>query len=105
MVLTAALGLSSAAFAGTEDWNGIFTVQDANGRLQTVSHTPTRVQFIFFGAGGCIHLGKGSKINGIEFKEDVNLCTASDIQTFTNEVQKIGVIVNKTVTPGVTYPA
>lgn len=45
------------------------------------------------------------KINGIEFKEDVNLCTASDIQTFTNEVQKIGVIVNKTVTPGVTYPA
>lgn len=104
LILIAALGLSSVAFAGTEDWNGVFTVQDSNGGLQTVSHTPTRVKFIFFSAGGCIHLGKGSKINGIEFKDDINLCTISDIQTFTNEVQKIGVIVNKTVTPGSTYP-
>jgi hypothetical protein len=29
LILIAALGLFSVAFAGTEDWNGVFTVQDS----------------------------------------------------------------------------
>jgi hypothetical protein len=107
LALTLVLGISgiSSALAGIEDWNGVFTVQDSDGRLQTVTHTPMKVQFMFFSAGVCLHFGKGSKINGIEFKEEVNFCTNSDIPSFTNEVQKLGVIVDKSVTAGSTYPS
>jgi hypothetical protein len=107
LALIIVLGFSgiTSAFAGVEDWTGVFTVQDPTGGLQNVNHTPNRVRFMFFSAGTCIKLAKGSRVNGIEFKEDISLCSGSDIQTFTNEVQKIGVILNKEVTVGPTYPS
>lgn len=105
-VLALVLGCSwfTSSFAGTEDWNGAFTFQLSDGKVYAVNHAPTRVQFLFFNVGGCLHFGKGSSINGLKFKEDVDLCTNSTVDAFTNEVQKMGAIVNKEITIGSTYP-
>ncbi|MFJ1267124.1 hypothetical protein ACD661_00975 [Legionella lytica] len=105
--LSLALGFAtlSSAFAGTEDWQGTFTVQDSQGEQRQVIHTPQRVQFMFFSVSKCMHFRKGSKINGVEFTQDVDLCTSFDIPGFMLEVQKLGTIVNKEVVVGSTYPA
>jgi hypothetical protein len=95
--------LVTNAFAGSEDWNGTFTVQDADGEMRAVVHTPTSVQFLFFSAGRCLRLGKGVKINGMTIPEDVVLCTNATVEKFVDEVQKLGVITNKKVTLGPTY--
>lgn len=39
------LGLTS--FAGTKDWNGTFTIKNNNGDIQTVTHAPNYVQYLF----------------------------------------------------------
>lgn len=98
------LALSSAAFAGSEDWDGQFTFQSAQGNKYTISHSPTRIQFLFFNVGGCLFLGKGSSINGFVIPENVEFCRVDTIDKFTSEVQKLGLIVDKTITVGSTYP-
>ncbi len=95
----------TSAFAGTEDWNGNFTIRDSKGDLQTVIHAPNYVKFMFLNAGSCLRFGKGSKLNGIEFTDNVELCTNANVQFFIKEIQKIGTIVSQTVTLGSTYPA
>lgn len=91
------------AFAGKEDWNGNFTINDALGSANHVLHTPTSVSYLCFCAGKCIELHKGTSINGIEIKEDVHLCTNSDVETFTAEVAKLGSILDRKITLGKTY--
>lgn len=93
----------SCSIAGSEDWSGTFTIKDSSGSVNTASHTPTYVQFSFIKVGKCLHLGKGSNLNGIEIKENVDLCTNSNIETFINEAQKLGLIVNQTITRGPSY--
>ncbi|MGL6029892.1 MAG: hypothetical protein ACRC0M_08955 [Legionella sp.] len=94
---------ATTAFAGSEDWDGKLTFKSAQGDLYTITHTPKRVQFLFFSAGECIALSKGSSINGMIIPEDVKLCKASNVDSFTSEVQKLGIITNKTITLGPTY--
>lgn len=95
----------SNALAGNEDWNGVFTVKNNLGNLDTVKHTPWNVSYMFFSAGACMHFHKGASINNVVFKEDIDLCTKTNVETFEKEVQKLGVIVNKTVSLGPTYTA
>lgn len=95
--------LVTGAFAGSEDWNGTFTFQDSNGEARAVAHTPTGIQFLFFNVGKCLHLGKGAKINGMVIPEDITLCTNANVESFIEQVQKLGKITNKTVTLGSTY--
>lgn len=90
-------------FAGVEDWYGKFIIQDSAGEKHMVQHIPTATQFIFLRVGTCLYLSKGSKIDNFTSPEDVNLCTASNIETFTTEVQKLGVILNNAITLGPTY--
>lgn len=97
------LTLATSAFAGSEDWKGTVTFQDSTGQARAVDHTPTSIQFLFFNVGKCLHLGKGAKINGMIVPEDVTLCTNSTVETFINEVGKLGLITNKTVTLGPSY--
>jgi len=103
IAMTLALSLVASAFAGTEDWNGKFTFQDSNGELQTVTHTPAYVRYLFFTMSSCLRLHKGASINGMVIPEDVNFCTNANIETFTGEVQKLGFITSKTVVAGSTY--
>ena len=95
--------LAFNSFAGNNDWEGVFNFQDEQGKTQTVLHTPSKVSFLFFNIGGCLSLKKGSKINGMEMKEDINLCTKSNIATFTNEVGKLGLITKKDIVLGSNY--
>ena len=95
--------LMTNAFSGSEDWNGSFTIQDSNGEARAVDHTPTGIKFLFFSVGKCLRLGKGVKISGMLIPEDVVLCTHSTVEEFISEVQKLGVISNKTVTLGASY--
>lgn len=99
------LSLAATAFAGSEDWNGQYIFQAANGQSYTVTHSPTRVSFLFFSAGVCLALSKNSSINGMVIPADVTLCRADNIETFTNEVQKLGTIISKTITMGSSYPS
>lgn len=103
MTLVLGFALVANAFAGSEDWNGTFTVQDSSGELRAVSHTPTSIQFLFFSVGKCLHLGQGAKINGMVIPEEVTLCTDSNVETFIEQVKKLGFITNKTVTLGPSY--
>ena len=105
IIASAILGflLVTTAFAGIEDWKGSFTIQTPDGSKTTVIHTPTYVNFTFIRAGQCINLSKGSNMNGIIPKQDVKLCVASNIDDFTYEVQSLGMILDKTITPGPTY--
>lgn len=91
------------ANAGVEDWDGLFNIKTTDGKQNTVMHTPKYVKYLFFSAGNCLSFRKGSKINGVEILEDVNLCTSSSPETFTKEVAKLGVIVDKNVTIGPSY--
>ncbi|KTD31820.1 hypothetical protein [Legionella maceachernii] len=95
------LGLTS--FAGTKDWNGTFTIKNNNGDIQTVTHAPNYVQYLFFSSRGCLVFKKGASINGMTFQEDVELCTHSNIESFTGEVQKMGLIIDKNITLDSTY--
>lgn len=106
IVISTLLGLSliTSAFAGTEDWKGVYNIKFSSGQTQTLTHTSTSVQFLFMTSGKCMHLAKGSKVNGIEIKETVDLCTQTKVDVFTREVQKLGNIVSKTITLGPTYP-
>lgn len=92
----------SYAFAGTEDWNGQYSL-DFGGQVTSATHTPTKVQFLFFSAGKCISLTKGTKLNGVEIKDNVNLCTTQNIPTFTQELKKLGVLKSQKTVPGPTY--
>lgn len=91
------------SFAGKEDWNGHFTVKVSDKHWETVNHSPTKIQFLFITSSKCILLGKGAKINGIEIKENIQLCTDSNIETFETEVQKLGMITDKSIIPGSSY--
>lgn len=106
-ILALVLGFlfATTTFAGIEDWKGTYTVNASATESRTIIHTPTNVQFLFISAGKCIHLAKGSKMNGVEIKEDVNLCVSSSVETFTAEVQKLGSILNKSIIVGSTYPS
>jgi len=101
--LVLGFALAASAFAGSEDWNGTFTFQDSTGVARAVAHTPTGIQFLFFSVVKCLHLGKGAKISGVLIPEDVTLCTNSNVETFISQVQKLGLITNKTVTLGASY--
>lgn len=99
----AVLLLATNAFSGSEDWNGTFTVQDKTGEARAVAHTPTGIQFLFFNVEKCLHLAKGAKINEMIIPEEVMLCTEYNVESFIEEVQKLGLITNKTVILGPTY--
>lgn len=92
----------SSAFAGTEDWDGQYNL-DFGGQDTPVTHTATKVQFLFFSAGKCISLSKGTKLNGVEIKENVSLCTTQNIPTFTQELKKLGPLKSQKTVPGPTY--
>ncbi len=95
--------LATSAFAGTEDWQGSYSIELPDGNTTTIIHTPTFVQFTFMRAGKCINLSKGSNMNGLILKQDVELCVASNIDEFTNEAEKVGTIIDKNIIPGSTY--
>lgn len=97
------LAVSASAFAGSEDWDGQFTFQTDKGESYTITHSPNYVQFMFFNVKGCLSLSKGSSINGMIIPANVKFCRIDNIDTFTSEVQKLGLIVNKTVSAGSTY--
>ncbi len=95
---------SSILFAGSEDWKGIFTIQNSTGAQDTITHTPTDLvvfstvytkKFAF--SGGEIYL------NGFSPTQDGVLDVNMKIEEFTEQVKKFGVIVNQQVTPGATY--
>ncbi|MCC2666580.1 MAG: hypothetical protein K0R24_1326 [Gammaproteobacteria bacterium] len=95
---------SNILFAGSEDWQGTFTIQNPTGAQDTIIHTPTEVilfsmiytkEFNF--SGGRIHL------NGFSPTQDGVLNVNMKIEEFTEQVKKFGVIVNQKVTPGSTY--
>ena len=90
-------------FAGQEDWNGTFTINDGSNSSNIVKHTPSGVSYLFFKVGECLHLSKGTHINGVEIKEDINLCRDSNVTTFKGEVGKLGRILNQTINLGPTY--
>lgn len=102
-----ALGLLStlpfSAFAGNEDWTGVFKVRVGPLQLQEVTHSPNHVHFLFFTAGQCINLGQGTRINDFIFKQATSLCVNQNVETFTHEVEKLGIIVDKKITLGNTY--
>lgn len=103
LTLLILMGLASgASFAGKEDWNGLYKLRFGD-QVIDASHTSTKVQFLFFSAGKCVNLQKGSKINGVEIKDDVRLCTDNNITQFSQELQKLGAIVSQDVKPGPTY--
>ena len=102
-IIALALSFGTAAMAGTEDWNGSFTIQDPNGQTKTIKHTPSYINFYFFTAGTCLFLGKGITINGLKINQDTNLCVSSSVEQFTVEVQKIGSLIRKDVKLGPTY--
>lgn len=93
---------SSYSFAGTEDWNGKFKINFGSQTVEA-SHTPQKIQFLFFSAGKCMNLKKGTRINGVEIKEDVSLCTENSIPKFSQELQKLGAILSQDVKRGSTY--
>lgn len=97
------LFLATNIFAGSEDWKGVYSVKLPDGSKTTIIHTPTYVHFTFIHAGKCIHLAKGSNLNGIVFQQDLNLCVSSNIEEFTYEAEKIGTILDKNITIGPTY--
>lgn len=99
------LSLVTGAFAGSEDWNGSFSFKDNNGETHSVVHAPNYIQFMFFRVGSCLRLSKGASMNGFVIPENVELCTKTNVETFTNEVQKLGFITNKAVKLGPTYTA
>lgn len=91
------LGFSSYSFAANSNWTGQYQVKMPNEQVEVVTHTPNFVRFMFFTVGKCLFLHKGSSINGIVFKEDVQLCTDSSIDEFTTEVAKLGTIINRSI--------
>lgn len=92
----------SNAFAGVEDWVGKFNIKGTQS-MGPIEHSPTGVHWGFIHAGECMKFGKGAQMNDITFKEDVRLCTKSNIDEFTKEVSKIGKIDNKYIKIGPTY--
>lgn len=94
----------TTAFAGVEDWDGIFFVRYASGDTLIVTHTPTLVRFLSYMTGHCLYSPDGMTINGVKVKETFRFCTDYDIPTFLNEVQKLGTIENKAIAVGSTYP-
>ena len=102
-VISALLGLTSIAFSGSEDWSGQYNFKSSNGESYSITHTPNHVQFMFFNVSGCLSLSKGSSINGMIIPADAKLCRIDNIETFTSEVQKLGLITNKVITIGPTY--
>ena len=99
------LSLATSAFAGPEDWNGAFTFQDSTGEEHSIVHAPNYIQFMFLRVGSCLLMRKGSKMNGMIIPENVEFCTSANVEKFTNEVQKLGLITNKIVKLGPTYTA
>lgn len=104
LVLCFSLLSATLSFAGAEDWTGNYKIKFSANDTVEAAHSPTRVQFMFLSAGKCIQLSKGAVINGVELKQDVNLCTNSKVEVFTAEVAKLGAILNKTIKLGPTYP-
>ncbi len=94
---------ASAVFAGPADWDGVFTLKDAAGAISAVKHTQTRVYFSFLSASKCMQLYKGSKFNQFEIKENVSLCTEATVESFTQEVEKLGSIIDKSILLGTNY--
>ncbi|MCR9192737.1 MAG: hypothetical protein NXI01_08800 [Gammaproteobacteria bacterium] len=97
--------VASHAYAGSEDWNGTFKIRGLDGNEYSVQHTPSFVHFLFFTMKQCLHLGQGASINGLKIPEDIDLCTAFDVDTFAKEVEKLGIIVNESVEKGPSYAA
>lgn len=93
------LGLlsSTAVFASSEQWNGQFTFQTLQGEY-TITHSPNNVQFMFLRAGECLQLHKGSQLNDLVIPADVKLCRKDNVETFTNEVLKLGTLVKQEIT-------
>jgi len=92
-------------YAGSEDWRGTFNIRGLDGNTYSVQHTPASVHFLFFTMKQCLHLGKGASINELKIPEDIDLCTAFDVDTFAKEVEKLGIIVNESVEKGPSYAA
>jgi hypothetical protein len=90
--------------AGTEDWQAAFLVKIDNKKIEKVLHLPDRVQFMFLSAGQCLRLSKGSNMNGVIMKENINFCTQANIKSFIREVEKLGPIVEQYIKVGSSYP-
>lgn len=92
-----------SALAGNEDWTGTYELKTSGGQMQTVTHKPTHVSFMFFTVGRCLSLSKGARLNGMEIMQDTELCTHSNINNFTMEVAKLGTIIKKDIKLGISY--
>lgn len=90
-------------FAEKNDWDGTFHVRNALDKVETIKHTSDKVSYQFISAGKCIKIDKGVKLNGVLFENDFNICVNQNVNEFENEVQKIGVIVDKVINLGPTY--
>lgn len=103
-ILTAMLFVwSISSFAGPEDWKGLYNFKDTNGKTHTIIHSSNTVSFMFMHSGGCIALMKGSIINDLKIEEDVKLCTNANVEKFTQEVAKLGLITHKNIILGSSY--
>jgi len=103
LIFTLGLMWPLLSCAGTEDWHGTFLIQTRNNTSETVEHTPSKVHFLYFTTSGCLYIGKGTKIKGLDIKENVRLCKRSTVETFTNEVKKLGLLTDQTITLGPSY--
>lgn len=99
------VGLSSIspAYADMADWTGDFLVDNKNQTI-SIGHTPTNVDFDhMFIVGKCLVIGKGVKLNGITYNDNIEICTNSNVETFIGEVVKCGTVVSQKVKLGSNY--
>lgn len=88
MVLILGLSFLTSAYAGREDWEGLFVVKDENSDNSfSIKHTTKEViiaDFLHI-VNQCHEIRKGNSINGVVSKDNANLCVDSNIATFTSD--------------------
>lgn len=89
--------------ASVKDWTGDYNILGINNQIINIKHTPTSVDLNHMGTGPCAMFSKGSHFNGIVLNTDVSLCVEVNVETFDEEVSKIGPILNRKITLDPTY--
>jgi len=96
---------TGVVFAGSEDWEGSFTIQDAKGATMLITHSPDHVKAGWATAGNAITFSKNVHMNGFDIAADGTLGVHMNVDTFTAEAAKWGSIVNKEIHLGPSYSA
>ena len=94
--------LATSAFAGKEDWEGNFTLEDGDGRSYNSSHSPTRINFVFISSRS-FTFSKGVRMNGLVSSAAGVLSFDSNVENFKLELAKWGTITGEDIRLGPTY--